>query len=615
MLSLLVLVAFVVGVYFVVRTRRSSDSARPSLRSKTTNVRETPIASGIVLRTQVVRPDAEAWARERDDARRARDAAIQRMRSAFPRPQKFSDATVAVVSGITQLAQTLGCQPPDYARVRQEIAVAGDPRKTEKVIRKRLGEAYKLRGDPTSLCVALALCVMHIDLAVQHSEESWKVASSIKRLARNLDHEHYRSTCIGFLLATASAVQSAHAELARACEEEVERLFRAWHSDQEANAGFQDDLRRIDEAGTASDQHFVLNRLIEYLDRRRRFDPSVRYQLIRLSERDVALYKPFLSEFTRLEGKRPSFEEALGSEHYLCPRLPSFDALWDLYEEEGNLTELGRLRKIAGEIKYRHGDIGELASEPSPTHTAATSQRAVVKGLDESFPTETIDVPRSGQKGKLAYLDRGGKACSTEAAAQDYLRRQGFKVLRGEVQFWQAMFGLAFWEEIFDGTGAPNDLNDIPPDLFSGSQFYETRRFRIEEKAARIARGDVRMFIRSQLQRYGSTWTRIVYDGPRGFAYREFLESADVTDFLATISSAVFARIVQRIAMNPNENRAGLPDYVIWKDGTVTFVEVKGIREKIRDAQVAWLAWMNMEGIPARIIRVRGIADRSEAMD
>lgn len=225
-----------------------------------------------------------------------------------------------------------------------------------------------------------------------------------------------------------------------------------------------------------------------------------------------------------------------------------------------------------------------------------------------SISTETIEVRKSEQKGKDAFLDSLGRPISIEEAAQDCFHEQGFKTVRGEVQFWQAMFGLAFWEEIFDGTGTPNAMNDIPSDLFFGASFYEARKARIEEKAAFIALSNVGQFIAAQLHRHGNSWTRIVFDYPRGdFSYRQTLQSPEVAEFLSVISPANFARIVRRIALNPTENRAGLPDYMIWKGRDVVFIEVKGLREKIRDSQSAWLRWMKAEGIAAKVVRVKGI--------
>ncbi|MGD0949004.1 MAG: VRR-NUC domain-containing protein [Candidatus Binatia bacterium] len=261
-------------------------------------------------------------------------------------------------------------------------------------------------------------------------------------------------------------------------------------------------------------------------------------------------------------------------------------------------SRLARIDATTGHASATDNRMREIRSDqPSQTNVVdaalvgATGGDETARESTDSHFTEIIEVRKSGQEGKQAFLDSLGRPTSIEEAAQDYFRERGFKTVRGEVRFWQAMFGLSFWEEIFDGTGTPNALNDIPADLFSGAQFYEARKAQIDEKAAVIALSRVGQFISAQLACHGDTWTRIVFDYPRGdFSYRQILQSPEVAEFLSVISPANFAKIVHRIALNPTENRAGLPDYMLWKGGGVLFIEVKGIREKIRDSQSAWLA-------------------------
>ena len=51
--------------------------------------------------------------------------------------------------------------------------------------------------------------------------------------------------------------------------------------------------------------------------------------------------------------------------------------------------------------------------------------------------------------------------------------------MRGEVAFWQGMFALAFYEEIFSKN--VQTYNDIPSDLFS-ADFYPNRKEEIDKK-------------------------------------------------------------------------------------------------------------------------------------
>lgn len=586
------------AIWLAARALRSS--RRRSEESNSASIDTQQIAPGITVRMGVIRPDPGEWAREREEARKERQAAVERLRAEFAQPASLADAVADMKSSIAAFAEAHACAAPDFDRLAANVQQANTPAKCEAAARKSHNQSYRLRASPAQLADALAFCVLHIQLLLKHREPTWKVATSIKRIVTNLDHANYRTASIGFLMKVGDALRQDRPDVATLCDDEVERLFFRWQADLEATAHFQSGVEQLERVSSASDKHFLLNDLVEYLDRRRRFDPAVRTKLVELCEQDSVLYKAFLTEFHRYAGEGMSFAKAVKLQHYMCPRLPSFDALWELYEEEGNVQQLRRLQAIANEIKYGNFEID------SELETAAPGLRE--SSSTETFQSEIVEVLKSGQKGKLAFLDSSGTPCSTEEAAQAHFREQGFKTLRGEVQFWQAMFGLVFWEEIFDGTGAPNAYNDIPLDLFSGEKFYEARRAQIEKKAAAIARSNVAEFVAAQLHRHGDTWTRIVFESVRGdFAYRRVLQSAEVCEFLSVIDAGIFTKIVRRIASNPNENRAGLPDYMVWRDKTVVFVEVKGIREAIRDSQVAWLAWMQSEGIPARVLRIKGV--------
>lgn len=571
-----------------------------------------------VVATQGGRPELQGWEREREERKRAREAAIARLRSEFVPPPSVTDAVDGVRAALAALARVRSVPEPDTRAILREVRLATTPAKMELTVRKRLNAAYKLRADPAMLHESLAYCLVQIQLVVEHPNLTWNLANALGRIARNLDHDHYRRAAIGLLLVVGDALRQGRPDAAVSCDEEVARMFWSWWADESARARYQADVAQLERAASASEKHFLINGLVEYLDRCRPFDPSVRSQLVAFCEQDVALYKTFLADFTR-DGAGPvSFARAVKSEHYLCPSLPSFNILWGIFEEERNIKQLHRLQKIGREIKYRPFEIDEDLEDVPPPVSDRKVERPSAAAIKPSsaphasepptVPTEVIEVGKSGQSGKLAFLTVLGKPCSTEDAAADYFRAHGWRTLRAEVRFWQAMFGLVFWEEIFAGSGAPNAMNDIPLDLFAGASFYEARRRAIDVKAATIAGADLRRLVADQIRRHRATWTRIVYDAPHGdFSYLRVLESADTSDFLATIPPATFAKIVHRIATNPSEHRAGVADYVMWKGGAVMFVEVKGIREKLRDSQSAWIAWMLAEKIAVKVVRVKGV--------
>lgn len=177
--------------------------------------------------------------------------------------------------------------------------------------------------------------------------------------------------------------------------------------------------------------------------------------------------------------------------------------------------------------------------------------------------------------------------------------------MRAEVSFWQAMFCLTFWYEIFEGMGSPLQGHDIPHDLFRGEDFYLNRQQAIDNRYEQVKSNNLPDFINQQIKKSEGTWTRLIYDGDQDML--AYAKSDIVQEFMQKIDSKIYAKIVYRIAKNPNENRSGMPDFVIWNDHELKMLEVKRVREQVRESQIHWLSWMTDENIPAEIVRVKGV--------
>ena len=220
--------------------------------------------------------------------------------------------------------------------------------------------------------------------------------------------------------------------------------------------------------------------------------------------------------------------------------------------------------------------------------------------------TTTISVPLSGEKGKLYFICSSGQKCSTEDAVRDYYQNKGYKVMRGEVTFWQGMFALAFYDEIF----AINkySYNDIPTDMFS-QDFYPNRKESIDKKYNYLKSANLYEYINEQLNANEKTNTRLLTDSAieKSANCIEFFKTPIVQEFLTKIKPATFAKIVYRIAQNVGENRAGTPDFIIWNDKKMIFVEVKREKETLRDGQIIWLEFLVKNNIPCSVTRVKGI--------
>jgi hypothetical protein len=242
--------------------------------------------------------------------------------------------------------------------------------------------------------------------------------------------------------------------------------------------------------------------------------------------------------------------------------------------------------------------------------------------LSELIPVRIIEARKCPKGRPVQFLSPDGKPWTTEQVVQDNHIRNGLHVVRAEVKLWFAFFGLILWEEIFFGhktptlgairhplssAHSPYWFNDIPPDLFQGDQFYSVRRERIEARLAQLSDTCPDAVLDDQLRRFGTAWTRIIFEGEfhGDFRYKQVLGDLPVRMMLRAIDRSWFYSIIHRIAVNPNDNRAGLPDFLAWNEREFRFTEAKRLKEKFRPSQVAWLNWMHERGMPVEVVRVK----------
>ena len=193
---------------------------------------------------------------------------------------------------------------------------------------------------------------------------------------------------------------------------------------------------------------------------------------------------------------------------------------------------------------------------------------------------------------------------SVELLAADALSDDWGQVHYVENRLMNTLFGLAFWEQIFEPVpGAFNNpYQSVPTDMYD-SGFRHRRQAILTARLAQLREGDVGLALRSAYQRYYGFQCRWV-DWVR-------IEAALVAAATEVIPAAHLLAIWERMLFDPGENRRGFPDLIALGDepGSYCMIEIKGPGDALQDSQKRWLRFFATEGVPAQVTWVDWLDD------
>jgi DNA polymerase-3 subunit epsilon len=174
------------------------------------------------------------------------------------------------------------------------------------------------------------------------------------------------------------------------------------------------------------------------------------------------------------------------------------------------------------------------------------------------------------------------------------LRRQNHKVYCVENTLWHCLFGLLFWDELFE-TGQLHSGFDWMPHCLKNKTFMRSFAPQVEAKLAAIeSRAALPLILRTVAARWAKpngifAWDRVDMDALRAL--------------LRACPSGV-AAILRLMGEDYQAMRDGFPDLMTEKDDAVSFIEVKAEGDVIRRNQLTRLQQLGNAGIKAEIARV-----------
>ena len=187
-----------------------------------------------------------------------------------------------------------------------------------------------------------------------------------------------------------------------------------------------------------------------------------------------------------------------------------------------------------------------------------------------------------------------------EEAVLRHYAEHGVSGFYAENVFWLGLFGLAFWDIVFQPVRGAffNRYQRGPKGLFS-QRFREERAEAIEARLSQIETEDPLSRILDTFKRKQGLANNLVH---WNYLTREQLEIT-----LERLPRAHLVAILQRLSSNLGEYKTGLPDLLLFPDSGFGYelAEVKGPGDQLQNNQRRWMAYFKQCGMAYVVARVQ----------
>jgi len=255
-------------------------------------------------------------------------------------------------------------------------------------------------------------------------------------------------------------------------------------------------------------------------------------------------------------------------------------------------------------------------SKPKAAREDRSAKSSIKRPTEEQgIPIRWIETKRlSTERGKARFIGSEGQTLTIEQLALEHYSQLGYKATWTENEYWWAIMALLFWDVIFARLPGvftpkfgelPSAMQDMPLDFFS-PDFSPRRKKLIEKRVAELTqsklfglrKANIEAELKSAFRRHRGKpcrpidWTRLAKVDSLLMATR-------------VLTDQQLIQIIRRLLVNFSDNRSGLPDLFLARDGKPLFSEVKSERERVASHQIDWMLYLkNNVGVAVEICRV-----------
>lgn len=185
-----------------------------------------------------------------------------------------------------------------------------------------------------------------------------------------------------------------------------------------------------------------------------------------------------------------------------------------------------------------------------------------------------------------------------EMGVMDYFKDQGIISFHLENYLWNCLFGLLFWEELFesDKTALFNEFERSPKDLLS-DKFYHLHEAEIHQKLS---------LFEDQEKILSHLFKKIeLKNGIQNgiFGWHESIASNLIT-FITHATPESITQILLHMTRDYHKRSTGFPDIMAIENGRARFYEIKAEGDSLKETQLLQLIALKRAGFEVEILQV-----------
>jgi DNA polymerase-3 subunit epsilon len=251
-----------------------------------------------------------------------------------------------------------------------------------------------------------------------------------------------------------------------------------------------------------------------------------------------------------------------------------------------------RLLHAAGERREVEDLLGVMLQNPEHDEEYIFAADFSARKFGRKRTGVFTDLLREAETVTVDELYRG----DAEFAAMQHFARDGWTAHHVENGLWPALFGLIFWDELFEAEGALASDFDWLPQALRDNSFMTHFAPQVTQKLEAVRGGGAAELVRDSLRRHAGK--------PNGlFVWQDGLDAL-LTPILAAAPPQGISGLLEAMARDWRGHRDGFPDLALTRGEDLRFVEIKGEGDQIRRNQMARLNLLRGLGFRADILRV-----------